>query len=134
MKKKIFISTFAIAAMALTAFTGYKTFGPKQSMSDLLLDENIEALTQGEEPYPEERTQCVANGGNWNMASICEASGFEKVYCSISGELTFLGVTIRGSYTSGKTYPIAWARYKCVESSGNCCKKQGMYSGDQQLA
>jgi hypothetical protein len=49
MKKKIIISTFAIAAMALTAFTGYKTFGPKQSMSDLLLDENIEALTQGEE-------------------------------------------------------------------------------------
>ena len=51
MKKKIFISTFAIAAMALTAFTGYKTFGPKQSMSDLLLDENIEALTQGELKY-----------------------------------------------------------------------------------
>lgn len=48
MKKKIFISMFAIAAMALTAFTGYKTFGPKQSMSDLLLDENIEALTDGE--------------------------------------------------------------------------------------
>ena len=48
MKKKIIISTFAIAVMALTAFTGYKTFGPKKSTSDLLLDENIEALTDGE--------------------------------------------------------------------------------------
>ncbi len=48
MKKKLIISTFVIAAMALTAFTGYQTFGQKQSMSDLILDENIEALTQGE--------------------------------------------------------------------------------------
>jgi len=48
MKKKFIISTFAIAAMALTVFTGNKTFGPKKSTSDLLLDENIEALTQGE--------------------------------------------------------------------------------------
>lgn len=51
MKKKIIISTFVIAAMALTAFTGYKTLGQKQSMSDLLLDENIEALTNGEIKY-----------------------------------------------------------------------------------
>jgi hypothetical protein len=49
MKKKVIISTFAIAAMALMAFTGYKTFGPKKTTSDLLLDENIEALTQGED-------------------------------------------------------------------------------------
>jgi hypothetical protein len=48
MKKKVIISTFAIAAMALTTFTGYKTFGLKKTMADIILDENIEALTQGE--------------------------------------------------------------------------------------
>ncbi len=60
MKKKTIISTFAIAAMALTAFTGYKIFGSKQSMSDLLLDENIEALTNGELKYGYivKRVQC----------------------------------------------------------------------------
>ena len=62
MKKKTIIFAFVIAAMALTAFTGYKAFGPKQSMSDLLLDENIEALTQGEFGgyYKRELHQCPA--------------------------------------------------------------------------
>ena len=70
MKKKIFISTFAIAAMALTAFTGYKTLGPKKSMSDLLLDENIEALTKGEEANCDYRLfPCAKSSGTECMAS-----------------------------------------------------------------
>ncbi len=70
MKKKIIISIFFIAAMALTAFTGYKTFGQKQSMSDLLLDENIEALTRGEESNCDYRLfPCAKNSGTECMAS-----------------------------------------------------------------
>ncbi len=70
MKKKIIISTFFIAAMALTAFTGYKTLGQKQSMSDLLLDENIEALTRGEESNCDYRLfPCAKTSGTECMAS-----------------------------------------------------------------
>ena len=134
MKKKVIISTFAIAAMALTAFTGYKTFGPKKTMADLILDENIEALTQGEEPYPEERLLCIAGGGNWNMATICSDSGIKTVVCTVSGELSVFGITLKGSYTKGNTYFIPWAKYTCTNSNGNCCKKQGLYCGDNKLA
>ncbi len=81
MKKKIFISTFAIAAMALTAFTGYKALGPKQSMSDLVLDENIEALTDGEASrnyaicYWESK---VAKGYTYYDCGKCEKTYDEK--------------------------------------------------------
>ncbi len=85
MKKKINISTFVIAAMALTAFTGYKAFGQKQSMSDLLLDENIEALTRGEiggyykrvaypcnPPYAYKQSiKCLSNGKEECSPSDC---------------------------------------------------------------
>ena len=70
MKKKVIISTFAIATMALTAFTGYKTFGPKKSTSDLLLDENIEALTKGEDSNCDYRLfPCAKTSGTECMAS-----------------------------------------------------------------
>ena len=46
MKKKNLLSVFTLAVVALTAFTGYKAFTPKATVADLLLDENIEALTQ----------------------------------------------------------------------------------------
>ncbi len=70
MKKKIIISIFFIAAMALTAFIGYKTLGQKQSMSDLLLDENIEALTRGEESNCDYRLfPCAKTSGTECMAS-----------------------------------------------------------------
>ena len=74
MKKKTIIYTIAIAAMALTAFTGYKTFGPKQSMSDLLLDENIEALTNGENVG---RTDCYN--------TITSKKGCLVMYCPVCG-------------------------------------------------
>ena len=83
MKKKIFIFTFAIAAMALTAFTGYKTFGPKQSTSDLLLDENIEALTQGEIGgyYKKEQHPCL-KPCEYKQSVTCKLGGNEE--CSPS--------------------------------------------------
>lgn len=83
MKKKIIISTFAIAAMALTVFTGYKTFGPKKSMSDLLLDENIEALTQGEigGSYNREIFPC-SEPCKYKHSVSCESGGKEECYPS----------------------------------------------------
>lgn len=48
MKKKILLSVFTLAVVAVTTFTSYKTFGAKATVAELMLDENIEALTQGE--------------------------------------------------------------------------------------
>lgn len=41
-------SIFALAVVALASFTSYKTFTPKLSEADVLLNENVEALTNGE--------------------------------------------------------------------------------------
>ena len=49
MKKNLFLSSTAIAAAALTAFFCYKSFTPQLSEADILLNENIEALTQNED-------------------------------------------------------------------------------------
>lgn len=48
MKKYFLLSIIAIVAVALAAFTGYKTLNPKKTAEISLLDENIEALTNGE--------------------------------------------------------------------------------------
>jgi hypothetical protein len=48
MKKYFLLSIIAIVAVALAAFTGYKTLSPKKTTGISLLDENIEALTNGE--------------------------------------------------------------------------------------
>jgi len=48
MKKYFLFSIIAIAAVALAAFTGYKTLNPKKTAEISLLEENIEALTNGE--------------------------------------------------------------------------------------
>lgn len=48
MRKKIFLSVSALVVVALTAFTSYKTQSSQSTMADLMLDENIEALTAGE--------------------------------------------------------------------------------------
>ena len=68
------------------------------------------------------------------MASLCVDSGFETVECEISGQISAFGITISGSYKRGKKYSIAWARYTCTPSSRNCCVKQGLFSGEEQLA
>ena len=50
MKKRIFVSATAIIVVASAVVISVMTFNPQQSESDLLLNENIEALTEGEEP------------------------------------------------------------------------------------
>lgn len=62
------------------------------------------------------------------MASVCADGRIETVECSVSGELSIAGFpVIKGSYKRGKSYTIAWARYKCETSKGNCCTIQGIY-------
>ena len=94
--------------------------------------ENVEALATDENPS--NYNDCLAQGGNWNMASVCIESGFESTTCKISGQISAFGITFSGSYEKGKTYSIPWARYQCQTSADNCCVKQGLYSGDQKLA
>ncbi|HCN54019.1 MAG TPA: hypothetical protein DIS88_09585 [Prevotella sp.] len=48
MKKKVLLSMMTLAAVTVGAFTGYKTLEKKASTSDLLLTENIEALSSEE--------------------------------------------------------------------------------------
>lgn len=124
-----------IAAVAIASFVGKKAFEPHAYETNNLLLQNLEALAEGEEePYPEERRDCINKGGNWNMASVCVASGFESSKCTVSGEITVCGVTVKGSFEKGKKYYIAWARYECKDSKGNCCTKQGLYTGETKLA
>ena len=131
MKKKIF--SIAVVAAALTA--GYCAYDAQENIgkSDTLLA-NVEALADGDAPYPEERRACIDKGGNWNMASVCVDSGFESSKCSVSGEITVCGVTIKGSFEKGKKYHTAWSRYQCKDSKGNCCTKQGLFTGETKLA
>ena len=133
MRKKNLLLSCVVVFIA-TLFIKTKLFPSKLHEENSLLILNVEALSQTEEPYPEERKKCIEEGGNWNMSSVCVASGFEHVTCKLSGEIILFGVTIKGSYEKGKKYPIAWARYECKDSSGNCCKKQGLYSGEKKLA
>lgn len=46
--KKSFLSVVALIVVGLTVFTSYKTFSPNSTVTNLMLDENIEALTAGE--------------------------------------------------------------------------------------
>ena len=48
MNRKVLFSLTALVAAALTSFTAYKSFTPQLSEADILLNENIEALTDGE--------------------------------------------------------------------------------------
>lgn len=133
MKKKLILLP-CIAAVAIASFVGAKTFKSNATESNELLMTNVEALSQQEEPYPEERTRCINESGIWNMASVCKQSGFEYTTCKKSGEVSLFGITVKGNYEKGKKYYVAWARYECTQSSGNCCKKQGLFTGDRKLA
>lgn len=131
--KKILLSLVLVVA-ALAAVMSYRAFASKSTVTALMLDENIEALTQGEDNYGQEREKCFAEGEAWNMASVCADAKIEMVTCTTSGEITVFGVTLKGSYSKRGIYCIPWARYTCISSTGNCCKKQGLYSGGMKLA
>lgn len=48
MKKKLIVSVSALVVVALTTFLGQRTLCSQSSMTDLLLDENVEALSRNE--------------------------------------------------------------------------------------
>jgi hypothetical protein len=104
--------------------------------SDYLFLENIKLLYQANaEDGVSESKKCIDNDGFWNMASVCTDSGFHEVKCTVKGKISAFGVTFDLDYARpGKTYTIPWARYSCQTSTGNCCKKQGLYSGETKLA
>jgi len=93
----------------------------------------VEALAEGE-GLPTNATDCAAQQGNWNEASHCIRTGFESVVCKFNGKIVAFGVELSGAYEKGKKYNIPWAEYSCVASTGNCCVKQGLYSGETKLA
>ncbi len=49
MRNKIFFSVIVFAVGTFTVFTNYKTSGTKTDVALLMLEENVEALTNGEE-------------------------------------------------------------------------------------
>jgi hypothetical protein len=134
MKKKLFVLTFA--ALAIVSFISKNNSLQSKSV---ILTSNVEAIA-GDDDDPDLYTlmrmwNCYQDDGSWNMATTCTESGFyENQKCKISGELTVLGVTIKGSYEKGHKYDVPWARYTCIASTGNCCKKVGLYTGDTKLA
>lgn len=86
---------------------------------DSLLSENVEALLQSE--LPSNEADCRAKNGYWNMALVCSGGGVESVECTVSGQISILGITFSGSYQAGNTYSIVWEMYSCTNSTGNCC-------------
>lgn len=132
MKKKLIFAAGAMVIAAAVSAAFCLNFG--QTRHDDLFEQNLDALARGENDANLREEECYEQGGNYNMASICVDSGFETVECEISGQISAVGVTISGSYKRGKKYSIAWARYTCTHISGNCCVKQGLYSGEEKLA
>ncbi len=130
--KKFFI---IISLSIVTILSGVISSKYHNSLSTYALySENVEVLTQGDSFDDLLKMQCLSGGFNYNMASIVSNSGFQTVTCEIKGEISLLGVTVKGEYKKGNQYGIPWATYSCSASNGNCCKKQGLYSGDTKLA
>lgn len=73
------------------------------------------------------REDCLRKGGNWNMASVCVDGSVIQIQCETSGEMTVLGVILKGSFKKGDIINLAWERYSCQSSEGNCCVKQGIF-------
>lgn len=90
MKKKIFMSVSIFTVVALAAFTSHQTLSP-QTTADLMLDENIEALTDGDTPDDQEVVKCY-----------CKKTVFSKAVCSVRGS---------GGYCGGDP---------CSNHDGNC--------------
>lgn len=131
MKKKLIL---AAGAMIIAAAVYATVYVNRSADHDDLFEQNLEALARGENEYDQREIDCYNSGGNYNMASVCVESGFERATCKVSGEVSVSGITISGSFEKGKRYSIPWARYTCVSSPRNCCIKQGLYTGDTKLA
>ncbi len=131
--KRITITVCGISIAAIFAFTIYSEIQNRLHPMSEIAKCNLEILMRSEDD-DFTRSDCLGDGGNWNMASICMECGFETATCKIAGKISCFGITLEGSYEKGKKYSIPWARYQCQSAPTNCCKKQGMYTGDTKLA
>lgn len=133
MKKSIFI--ICCLLIGLSGIGVLKSYQEKSmTLKEFLFISNIEVLAYGEESIPASYADCLAAGGNWNMASVLSTSGFEDSVCKVAGKISIFGVELSGSYEKGQKYKIPWATYICSASPANCCIKQGLYSGETKLA
>ena len=83
MRKKTIMSAFAIAIVAMTAFAGYKTMSHQSTAADLMLDENVEALTEGETvgSYVRSTSVCPSRC-SYKKSVSCKSGGREECYPS----------------------------------------------------
>ena len=72
MKKRIFVSATAIIVVAFAVVISVMTFSPQPSESDLLLNENIEALTSGEEGIAVADCFFIGGGGDSSFEYRCD--------------------------------------------------------------
>ena len=134
MKKKMIVMVCCLAIAFVGVWFGFSCFEQENLESDLTMA-NVEALSEGDAVYDEaiERQKCHDSNGTWNMASICVDGKMESIKCTVEGQITIGSFTIKGSYTKGHTYNVGWARYSCQVAKGECCNKQGIYSGGIKL-
>ncbi len=136
-QNKLKLLVMAAIAVAAGGYCGVESFNNDRNGFDSLLLMNVEALTDGDddsELEKERKRNCYISGIAWNMASVCVDSGFETTTCTITGEVSLFGVTVKGSYSKGQVTRVPWARYSCQTSNGNCCMQQGLYSVSTKLA
>lgn len=145
MKKKMIYVVAVLVLGAVTVFN-VKTVLEANHVYDLTMT-SIDALSENSDGESGEsggstgdgesntgaditkESECHKRNGYWNMALQCADSGLETVTCERSGELTIWGFTIfKINYKKGKEYKVAWSRWACVTSAGNCClsDKQGL--------
>lgn len=142
MKKCVLIimSMLTIVMSVLTIVVSERRLAAKS-----LFLANVNALSQGETgkdesgiplPGPEgwKRETCQANGGNWNMSTIVKEAKTVVTNCKVEGEVSILGVKIKGSYEKGNTYEMQITVYDCTASDTNCCIKIGSYYGNDKLS
>lgn len=138
MKKKMIYVAAALIIGAATVFN-VKTVLDANRNYDLAMT-SIDALSEDGEGESggggesdtganiKEESKCHDRNGYWNMALVSDSGGVITQNCTVSGEISILGVTIKGSYEKGKPYSFSWSNWKCTLSNGNCClsDKQGI--------
>lgn len=135
MKVKVFSILFVCMLSVVAAINVHLNLSSDKSLSGLAL-ENLNALAYAEggtgggaiNPFEgvagsiaSTQEECSQKNGYWNELLACEDGGVGSQTCTISGEITIMGQTIKGSYTKGNSYSYVWARFTCRTSSGNCC-------------
>ncbi|MDR1737744.1 MAG: NVEALA domain-containing protein [Candidatus Symbiothrix sp.] len=119
--KKIICGIAVLAIAAVAAVNVTKSNTKTTALTDIQLA-NVEALADNELSIPTGQTECQQNCGYWNMALVCADGGVESVTCTVKGELTVWNIKIvSASFEKGNSYSVAWERWECQNSTGNCC-------------